>query len=42
MVLPGYSSINTTMLYVHLANESLRTLVKNATEAPQLEALRGG
>lgn len=35
----GHSSINTTMLYVHLANESLKTLVAAAKDAPKLEAL---
>jgi integrase len=35
----GHSSINTTMIYVHLANESLRTLVERTEQAKELEAL---
>lgn len=38
----GHSSINTTMIYVHLANEPLRTLVAKADDASKLEALSAG
>ena len=38
----GHASINTTMIYVHHANEALKTSVEASKEPQKLEALSAG
>ena len=38
----GHSTINTTMIYAHLADEVLKTLAEKAEETTEMEALCAG